>query len=73
MEVQLAAATEAAQAEWQRAESLAEELEEARGDNQRLAAALQEAEARLRGDRMEASQPSPSPSPNPYPNPNLTS
>ena len=65
MEAQLDAATEAAQAEWQRAESLAEELEEARGDNQRLAAALQEAEARSRGDRMEASQPSPNPLPQP--------
>ena len=46
LELQLSAATEAAQSEWQRAESAAEELEEVRGDNQRLLAALEEA----RGD-----------------------
>ena len=51
MEVQLAAATEAAQAEWQRAEALAEELEEARGDNQRLAGELQ-ALQEARGDNQ---------------------
>jgi len=39
LELQLSAATEAAQSEWQRAESAAEELEEVRGDNQRLEAA----------------------------------